>query len=309
MSVSKDTNDSIFDRDEHFWNNYNRGRPQPPDTFFDRIFRYHEAHHGTFDTVHDAGAGDGPYSQRLRSRFAHVIVSDVTASNIRLAENRLGTNGFTFREAKVEEADDLITSSVDLFFATNVMHFPDQAKAMAAIAKQLKPGGTFAAAGFGPARFEDAALQNLWERISQQGGRELLQRAEHPEETIEIMVRTQNDYNVAPLDQKFFSPGAHRVHLNMTKGGLTGMLPNEDAYRISQPSYTGPGDIELYKDEEGWSFETDLHGVKEHMFSFPFITKDSNEFIGLFRELDEMFKDGHLVRGCWPAKIVLATRC
>nr|POE70856.1 methyltransferase tpcm [Quercus suber] len=308
MSNNRGVNDSIFDKGEHFWNNYNKGRPRPPATFFDRIFQYHESHNGTFDTVHDAGAGDGPYSQRLKSKFARVLVSDVAASNIKLARDRLGTDGFTYREAKVEEADDLRASSMDMFFATNVMHFPDQVVAMAAAAKQLKPGGTFAAAGFGPARFEDPALQDLWVRISQQGGRELLQQADQPDQTIGIMLRTQDNYNVAPLDPRFFAPGAIRVHLNMSKGGITGMLPDEDADRLPQPNYTGPSDIEVFEDEEGWSFETDLQGVKEHMFSFPFVVKDSTGSAGLFEELEDMFKDGHLVRGYWPAKVILATR-
>ncbi|TVY84602.1 Methyltransferase ptaH [Lachnellula suecica] len=302
-----DTNGQIFAQDKKFWNNYLKGRPQAPDTLFDRIFSYHAATSGVFGTVHDVGAGNGPYAQKLRSKFAHVIVSDIVAKNVELAQDRLGTGGFSYRAARVEEAEDIPEGSVDMVFATNVMHFPDQTMAMSAVAKQLKSGGTFACGTFGPARFEDARLQDLWQRISQQGGRELLKTADQPEETIKIMARTE-DGNVAPLDPELFSPGAKRVHLNMGKGGIIGLLPPEDAHLNTEPNYTGSDDVEVFEDEEGWSFETDLEGVKEHMCSFPFVAENLEAFTELFLELENLLQDGRLVRGYWPAKIILATR-
>jgi 2-polyprenyl-3-methyl-5-hydroxy-6-metoxy-1,4-benzoquinol methylase len=142
------SNDRIFARDESFWNNYLKGRPQAPQSFFDRIYRYHEQHGGSFGTAHDVGAGNGPYSLQLRSKFDHVIVSDIVAENVQLAEDRLGAEGFSYRTAKVEEAEDISPNSIDLVFATNVLHFVDQKVAFDAIARQLKPGiGTFAGAG------------------------------------------------------------------------------------------------------------------------------------------------------------------
>ena len=303
-----DSNSKTFAQDKKFWNNYLKGRPQVPDAFFDRIFSYHQAQGGTFGTVHDVGAGNGPYAQKLRSRFNHVIVSDIVPKNVELAQDRLGTDGFTYRAAKVEEADDIAAGSVDMVFATNVMHFPDQKQAMTAIAKQLKPGGTFACGGFGPARFDDASLQDLWARISHHGGRVILKRDEHPEQAIAVMSRTQDRYNVAPLDPEWFLPGAKRVHLNMGNGGLIEMLPPEAAHKNVEPNNTGPDDVELFEEEEGWSFETDLDGVKEHILSFPFIANEASEFAELFRDLDELLRDGRVVRGYWPAKIVLATR-
>ncbi|KAF2238273.1 S-adenosyl-L-methionine-dependent methyltransferase [Viridothelium virens] len=301
------SNGTIFAQDTKFWNNYLKGRPQAPDALFDRIFDYHQAHGGTFGTSHDVGAGNGPYAQKLRSRFAHVIVSDIVATNVELAQERLGTDGFSYRTAKVEEADDIAAASVDMIFATNVMHFPDQKAAMGAIARQLKPGGTFVCGTFGPACFEDTRLQDLWQRISHQGGRELLKNTDQPEQTIRIMARTK-DGNVAPLDPEFFLPGAERVHLNMKKGGIIGLLPPEEAYRNTEPRHTGSCDVEIFEDEAGWSFETDLNGVKEHMCSFPFISGNLGAFTKLFQELETLLGDGRRVRGCWPAKVILAMR-
>lgn len=301
------SNGKIFAQDKKFWNNYLKGRPRAPDIFFDRIFNYHKAQGGEFGIAHDVGAGNAPYANKLRSKFSHVIVSDIVAKNIELAQDRLGTDQYSYRVAKVEEAEDIPAGSVDLVFATNVMHFPDQKEAMSAISKQLKSGGTFVCSVFGPARFEDPALQDLWARISHEGGRVLLKNAEQPDQTIKIMARTQGNYNVAPLDPELFQQGATRVHLNMRNGGIIELLPPEEAHRNKEPNYTGPDDVEVFEDEQGWNFETDLEGVKEHIGSFPFIEADPTAFTDLFKEL-EVLVGQKKVQGYWPAKVILATR-
>jgi SAM-dependent methyltransferase len=301
------SNEKAFAQDKKFWNNYLRGRPQAPDALFERIFDYHQSHGGAFNTVHDVGAGNGPYGKRLRSKFNHVIVSDIVAKNVQLAEDRLGNDGFSYRAAKVEDADDIPAGSVDMVFATNVMHFPNQKAAMTAVAKQLRSGGTFACGTFGPARFEDSRLQDLWQRISYQGGRELLNKTDQPQQVLDVIARTQ-EANVAPLDTEFFLPGAKRVHLNWGDGGIVKLLPPEEAHKHAEPNYTGPDDDSTFEDEEGWSFEADLEGVKEHMNSFPFLAQNPDAFTDLFLELDRLLGDGGSVRGYWPAKIILATR-
>ncbi|KAI1328252.1 S-adenosyl-L-methionine-dependent methyltransferase [Xylariaceae sp. FL0255] len=302
------TREKIFDQGKEFWNNYLKGRPRAPESLFDRIFNYHEAHGGLFGTVHDVGAGNAPYAQKLRSRFSRVIVSDITARNVELARERLGDDGFSYRAAKIEEVDDLEPGSIDLVFATNAMHFPDQRDAMNAVIKQLKSGGTFLCAAFGPARFEDENLQDLWKRISYKAGRIILEKSENPEKLIGIMARTQDFYNVAPLDPKFFLPGAKRIHLNMKKGGIVGFLPPDLPYKSTEPLYTGPDDAESFEDEDGWSFKTDLAGVKDHMCSFPPISDHISSFDDEFKQLERLIGEDTVVRGYWPAKVILATR-
>ncbi|KAI1877579.1 hypothetical protein JX265_003587 [Neoarthrinium moseri] len=300
----------FFAQNNDFWENYLKGRPRPPDAFFDRIFAYHQSQgNGNFGTVHDVGAGNGPYAQKLRTRFSHVIVSDIVPRNVQLAQHRLGTNGFSYRAGKLEEADDIEESSIDMVFATNVMHFPaDQEAAMAAVARQLRPGGSFICSAFGTARFFDAKVQDIWARINYQGGRLLLRKAESPEQTIAILARTDGHYNVAPLSPDLFIPGAKRYHLNMTHGGNMTLIPPEQENKETQPGYTGPDDDEIFQDEEGWSFNADLEGVKEHFNSFPFVSEDPSSFADLFRELEEAMAGGKVVQGCWPATIILATR-
>ncbi|KAK6858846.1 S-adenosyl-L-methionine-dependent methyltransferase [Apiospora arundinis] len=277
------TGNKVFDQDDQSWENYSRGRPQVPDAFFDRIFAYHEGKGGQFGTVHDVGAGNGPYAKRLRARFAHVIVSDIVPTNVQLAQKRLrGLDGFAFRAAKLEEADDIPAGSVDMVFATNVMHFPDPQDAAMAVA--------------------------LWTRISQQGGRSLLQTVDDPETTAKIMARTGGVNNVAPLRPDLFLPGALRVHLNMAHGGLEGPLPPEAAHLDTESSFTGLDDVEVFEEEAGWDFETDLEGVKAHFASFPFVSKFPDAFTELYKELDQLLADGRRVKGYFPAKIILATR-
>lgn len=306
-----ESNDNFFARDRAFWNNYLKGRPQAPPSFFDRIYRHHQEHRGKFGTAHDVGAGNGPYSLELRSRFQHVIVSDVVPGNVQLAEDRLGTDGFSYRTAKVEEVDDIPTGSVDLVFATNVMHFVDQKAGMEAIAKQLKSGGTFAAAGFGPALFNDTKVQDVWSRMMQQGGRVILKMAEVKEQsdqTIRVMERSKDGYNVAPLDERLFLPGAKRIHLNMEKGGITGLMPPERRGEVSEPIHTGPSEVETFESDEGWGFEFDLNNFKEHFASFPLSDGDPDAFVELWQEVEDLIRDGSRLDGVFPAHLILATR-
>ena len=59
--------------------------------------------------------------------------------------------------------------------------------------------------------------------------------------------------------------------------------------------------------EDGWSFVTDLDGVREHILSFPFAREDPEAFAELWREMEDVIND-RPVKGHWPAKIILATR-
>ena len=298
--------DIIFAKDAAFWNNYLKGRPSAPPTFFDRLFRYHHSHGGQFNTVHDVGAGNGPYAHTLRSQFSHVIVSDIAPKNVALAQSRLGTDGFSYRAARVEDGADIPDGSVDMVFATNVMHFCDQRVAMEVIARQLRSGGTFACAGFGTATFEDERVQDVYARIHQAGGHAMLRKASEPVgDLIGVMARTGGTYNVAPLDEALWLPGAQRVRLNMEGGGLTGVLPSE--VQVVEPLYAGLDDVELVEREKGWEFVTDLEGLREHVESFPFAKEDPGVFEELWKEMEDVVKD-RSVKGHWPAKVILATR-
>ncbi|KIA75324.1 hypothetical protein HK57_00203 [Aspergillus ustus] len=307
--------DKIFAQDNKFWEIYSRGRPSVPPAFWSRIFTYHASKtNTTFNTVHDIGAGNGPYAQNLRSRFANVIVSDIVAENVALARERLsGQTGFTFRIAPLESRNGITPESIDMVFAANVMHFAEpQAFAMETIASQIKCGGTFAAAMFGPARFvdRDADIQNLWERISAQGGRELLDSTDNmekgkKEQLLKVMARTEGRYNVAPLDKRLWKDEV-RIYLNMKQGGILGMLPPEIEFE-REPDYRA-GDRSVEEGMEGWTFRANLEGLKEHFGSFPFVSQFPEAFVRLYEELEGFMSGGRVVEGYFPVVIILATR-
>ncbi len=313
--MGSNSSGKIFAQDDKFWDNYVKGRPRVPDAFFERIFeaftRPRAEPLGLFTTSElEVGLTPG----KLGSRFDHVIVSDVVAGNVELARRNNPGPGFTFRVAKVEDMDNLVPGSVDMVFATNVMHFPEpQEVAMQAVAEQLRPGGTFAAALFGPARFRDAqATGPLGSGSAYQGGRQLLKQKNDGKmddtHLIRVMARTQDRYNVAPLDQALFTPGAQRINLNMGQGGIRECCLPRRLTEIPKRNYTGPDDVEIDEDEEGWNFETDLAGVKEHFNSFPFISQFPDAFTDLYQELEGLLENGKLVKGYFPVKIILATR-
>lgn len=306
--MTLDTNDEVFAQDAAFWQNYSKGRPQPPPSLFQRIYDYHRQKGGHFGVVHDVGAGNGVYSRLLRSQFQHVIVSDVVPENVQQAGKKLGTDGYTYREGKMEDIRDIADGSVDLVIALNAIHWADQTAAVEAIADQLKPGGTFAAATFGAARFRDARVQDVWERIMIEGGRLLLKTAEKPRDMINVMARSQDRYNVAPLDERYFQPGVQRIFLNMETGGLTGILPPENRVDVTDPDFAGPNDVLADERDEGWWFEMNLDTFQEHFRSFPHAARDPEVFAPLWKEVEDLVRQGSRLDGYWPVAVILATR-
>ncbi|TPX18304.1 uncharacterized protein E0L32_011802 [Thyridium curvatum] len=302
-SASNKPQPGIYSQDEAFWDNYLKGRPRAPDKFFDRIFKYHEEHGGKFDTVHDIGAGIAPYAANLRGKFRHVILSDIAPGNIDIIRPRLGGDGFSYRVSRAEEADDIEPASIDMVFASTMFHFCDQKAAMDAVARQLRPGGTFVCCLIGGAQFEDPALQDLYTRSVQAGSRAHLSKAEDPERLLRVLERAGVMYNVAPLDEEHWVPGAKRIHINLGKEGFPDMVP--PGMHLGEPLYTGPNDVESFEYEEGWGFRMGLDQIKEHIQSMAF-PKSS--------ELDKLLQDWadavgtNQVDGCWPCKLILATR-
>lgn len=114
--------------------------------------------------------------------------------------------------------------------------------------------------------------------------------------------------HIALLSPVLFMPGAQRIHLNMDKGGIQGVLPPEEASRDTQPDYTGAEDVVLYENEEGWFFEAGLAGVKAHSGSFPFVSQFLDAFEDLYKRLETLMAHGRIAKGVFPAKTMLATK-
>jgi len=301
--------DKAYDRDQAFWDTYIKGRPTAPASFFERIYKYHEEHGGSFNIVHDAGAGVGPYSAELRKKFSHVIVSDIVASSIKIAQSRLGTNGFTYRHAKIEDADDIAAASVDMVFASNVMHFPDVELAQKAIARQLRPGGTFVCGGFGIAQYRNLELQDLWTRMLQLGLRVQARNTKERARRLLTYARIGTFYNHVPMDEEYFLPGAQRIQLSDSTGWGT-LLPEDLMREVESPPpiRVGPNDEIITNHEPGWEFKTDIQGIRDQFNSMSFAASEPEAYVGIWREMEELIGDGREVEGWWPARVFLATR-
>jgi len=309
-----DPTDRPYDCNKAFWDNYLKGRPQAPEQLFHRIYKYHEEHGGQFGTVHDAGAGVGPYSAKLRERFNHVIVSDIAEGNVKQAEQRLGHDGYSYRTAKIEDASDIEPGSVDMVFASQVLHFADLDLAQEAFAHQLKSGGTVVITGFGIAHYADHDVQEIWSRMRQEGARVLVRHAPSPEAAtrrLRTLARVAAGYKMAAFDEKFWEPGVQRISLNIKHRnlGFVGVLDEDLQRHVTQEaSRVGAHDVSLSVEEEGWELEHDLQGIKDHFATFAFASIEPAAYEGLWREMEVVMKDGRKAKGVWPAKVILGTR-
>lgn len=306
QSHTMDSNAKTFARNEAFWNNYLKGRPRAPDAFFSRIIQYHQAHNGQFDTAHDVGAGNGPHAQQLRDRFRHVIVSDVVPENVKLAQERLGTDGFSYRAAPLEQADDIPRQcGLGLCGQRHALRQPGRRHARRRGAAEVR---------------RHLRLRRIWSREVRGRGRAGRLGAHYAARR----PRASAQGGPAGADGQDHGPKPGRVRRGAARprmvpprraagasehgeGGLTRLLSPEDLERAAEPRHMGSDDVETWEHEEGWGFETNLDGIKEHFASFPFSAEDPAAFTELWWEMERLVGDGRPVRGYWPAKVILAT--
>ena len=64
------------------WDSYTKYRPRYPPQLFQRIYDFHAAKGGVFDTAHDAGCGPGITAAILAQKFQTVICSDFSAQAV-----------------------------------------------------------------------------------------------------------------------------------------------------------------------------------------------------------------------------------
>ena len=223
--------DKSYARDEAFWKKYLKGRPQVPDSLFERVCNYHAGHGGLFNVVHDVGAGVGVHSERLAKHFGHVIISDVAPGNVELAKGRLGTGKYSYKVMSVDDADVIEESSVDMVFASTMMHFADFDKALPAIAKQLKSGGSFVVMTCGVPVFINKDVEDVWYRMWHEGLRVLLRQAGDPRKRLETLSKSGSSYDNMPLSEEYFLPGSFRIMLNYN-GRWPKFLPDDIKKRI-----------------------------------------------------------------------------
>ena len=303
--------DAMFDKADDFWETYRKGRPQVPDSFFERIYNYHAQNGTNFDTVHDAGAGGGVHSTRLAERFKKVIVTDVSDLNINAAKSHLTGPNFEFKTARLEETIEFSPASVDMVFASTMLHFADLPKALEAVAHQLKPGGTFAVPLIGASRFSDLQIQDQVVKVFNAGLDQIYQSG--GQEMIASGAVNASGYDCVRLPETAFQPGSLRIRLNEyltdTPGGGTFyymMMPPRLRAAHPPTSRIPSTDKVVYEMDDDWLFRMDINAVRRMFESFPF-SLETEGMKRLWTELEHIVGKRE-VEGRWVVYLILATR-
>jgi ubiquinone/menaquinone biosynthesis C-methylase UbiE len=298
-----------------FWDAYLKGRPAVPDSFWARIFLYHAEHSGKFDSVCDLGSGVGIHSPKLAARFPHVILCDPGQGNIDLARETLlspaaviaGTTQFDFLVCTAEKSS-LPDASLDMVFMANAIHFTDPDLALRNIARQLKPGGTFVAAQFGLAYFEDAGIQAVFRQILEHSWVKLAEALVSENNTSMNLASLReiqdSAYDSIKLPPEFYESGIQRVKLNMHGRYKPFRMSDFGSDTLSK---LGSHDECVDVDDTDWKFDMDLQGVKDQWSSIPFRNYDEEYMTKCWRDLEAAAPNGRY-KGAWPVSIVLATR-
>ncbi|KAH8680670.1 S-adenosyl-L-methionine-dependent methyltransferase [Xylariales sp. PMI_506] len=294
-----------------FWEDYTRGRPTPPDSFWARLFDYHAAHGGEFGTVFDLGAGAGIHSPELARRFARVILGDPGQENLDVARKVLGSDPkYEFHSCTGESAS-LPDRSVDMVFIGTALHWMDPNAAIENVARMLKPGGTLAVAVFGHvAYFNDSKVYNIFGQLISEAMKQVRKGLEVGNPSMAEKVKRSTEmqdtgYDSVAIPDDYFREGVERVKLNVE--GRDKPLVLVRTIEKQYVSRVSANDRIIVEEDSAWTFDMDLQGVRDHFNSFPFGKLDSEPLSQLWHDLEVAGKNGRY-QGVWPASIILATR-
>ena len=316
MSSSALAVGSIYDGGGDFWVEYVKGRPNIPQSYFDTIFDYHARNGGSFDVAHDVGAGGGIHSGRLLDKFQRVIVSDPFENNIEAAKSQLQTRAdrCTFNVSTLEDTIKTEPAqSVDLVFGQSMWHFTSPEEAIAAVAHQLKPGGTFAMSSAGFPVFKDARVWDLWSRMFHAIVLEQVNKRGGPYGPSRRPMRSQlSRLDSVPLPEEYFQPGALRIKTEDPLGpgrdfSREAMVPKEFENDVPPWSEVGENDIVQYvAATDEWTFQASYQKLRDIVLTF---TNDleSDVQVKLWQEMKDIMGDTE-TEAVWPFSLVLASR-
>ena len=302
---------TLYSGSDKFWEAYRKGRPQVPDSFFERIYNYHAQHSSGFSTVHDAGAGAGINSDRLAERFDNVLVTDISASNIETAKSHLHGSKYTFRAVKLEDTIDLPAASVDMVYADAMLHFTDLEKAVTAVGHQLKPGGTFAVPLHALPTFNDARLQDRFTALFHTGAEQL--QSKFDEDFMAKIAVNGSGYDLVALPETYFLPGSQRIRLNEPLKDITGggtyyetLIPRQWREQYPPTSRISRTEKIISETDDEWWFRKDIGFLRQLLETFP-IDLETEKMKKLWAQLDELVGERE-VEGRWVVYLILATR-
>ena len=293
--------------EDEFWTKYLAGRPKVPRSLFQQIFGYHESHGGAFDIVNDIGAGPGTFSTVLAQKIKQVILAEPSKQTLDVAKrilNREDHLNFQYYDASAEESV-LPGGGVDMAFVCNALHHANVDRAVDAIAKQLKPGGTFCVALFGGvAILLNTEAQRVWAQLFELGiSRTTAALGEKSRPVMQIL---DGGYDAVPLPSRYFESGAQRIQINVKQNSRAFCIASNATKDIPTISNVGVDDTMTEIEDDGWSFEAGLDQLKLTHSTHPW-TNDPSDFEPYWKKLQSILGDGK-VQGCWIASLLLATR-
>lgn len=116
-----------------------------------------------FDVAVDVGCGNGQSTFPLCRYFNHVIGYDVSRQQIAHALN--DNLNLTFKVGPAEQLDFQADGSVDLVTSFQALHWFDLTKFYEEVKRVLKPGGVFAAYGYGISRLDNAVAEEEYKKF------------------------------------------------------------------------------------------------------------------------------------------------
>lgn len=330
MSTPNDVNLNLFlrkDYDESYWTGYLAARPKyddPSSNFYPRIFAYHDAHAGNYDLAHDIGTGPGQVVAVLGSKFARVIASDTNSTHLQVCAARnaqlLERETLEILHCSGEDlADHVPSAQADAVFSGEAIALMDTKRAVEAMGKILKPGGTAAVWYYGRPTFDGEGVercQGLYDRIV---NRLFARVIAGVNEKAFAGWKAATDTMASWLDDIAF-PSSVWERVERHKWNLQGKMTfyDEDAlgcgFEVS--SEVGEGEEVVVHEEKGmWAEEWGVTEVRRFVeVNLPAFKEGGGmgeEVEGLFGELErvmgEVGREGRM-RVVWPVVLVLATK-
>lgn len=151
---------------------YAKYRPSYPDAMFEEIYKYcisDKLFKASLDVVVDVGCGSGQSTRPFCRYFRHVIGTDVSEQQIQSCIAKTNdmnidkTKTIEFKACPAEDLSFLPNESVDLVTAAQAFQWFNLDIFNSEVCRVLKPGGTFAAFGYGINVLDDSeanVLQN-----------------------------------------------------------------------------------------------------------------------------------------------------
>lgn len=167
--------------DSSFWDRYTKARPCYSESYWKRLFAYHDRHdhsQARYGVAHDIACGPGHNVAHL-DRFVHVVASDISRSATRAAADALAasrTNQISLLQMAAERLADAgviavarslvggVPFSKSLKATADLVHLSeaiplmnDPSTVLTSCAGLLKPGGTMCISLYGRMRFASSA--------------------------------------------------------------------------------------------------------------------------------------------------------